>query len=160
AVLRAEMVDGLLADGRIHLRGVEQAFRSVPRHIFLPDSTCEAAYHDEAVATKWQDGVPISSASQPSMMAIMLEQLELCPRHRVLEIGAGTGYNAALMAQLVEPGGSVVAVDIDEDLTLGACAHLMAAGVDGVTLAIRDGALGYPELAPFDRIVLTVGSWD
>src|SRR5262249_29927456 len=47
-----------------------------------------------------------------------------------------------------------------EDLTLGACAHLMSAGVDGITLVTRDGALGYPELAPFDRIVLTVGSWD
>lgn len=154
------MVDGLVAGGRIRTSPVERAFRTVPRHLFLPDSPLEQAYLDEAVATKWHNGVAISSASQPSMMAIMLEQLEPRPGHRVLEIGAGTGYNAALLAELVGPHGSVVAVDIDDDLTCGAAAHLRQAGVSGITLATRDGALGYPELAPYDRIVLTVGSWD
>ncbi|HEX4357263.1 MAG TPA: methyltransferase, FxLD system [Pseudonocardia sp.] len=158
--LRAAMVAGLVAGGRIHSPEVARAFRVVPRHLFLPDLPPAQAYHDEAVATKWLDGVAVSSASQPSMMAIMLEQLELRPGHRVLEIGAGTGYNAALMAELVGPTGSVVAVDIDEDLVGGAEEHLAAAGVKDVVLATRDGALGYPEAAPFDRIVLTVGSWD
>ncbi len=154
------MVSGLIASGRIRTRGVERAFRAVPRHLFLPELPSEQAYQDEAVATKWVDGVAVSSASQPSMMAIMLEQLELRPGHRVLEIGAGTGYNAALMSEVVGPAGSVVAVDIDEDLVQSAGEHLAAAGVPGVTLATRDGALGYPERAPYDRIVLTVGSWD
>lgn len=154
------MVSGLIASGRIRTRGVERAFRAVPRHVFLPELPAEQAYQDEAVATKWVDGVAVSSASQPSMMAIMLEQLELRPGHRVLEIGAGTGYNAALMSEVVGPAGSVVAVDIDEDLVHSAGEHLAAAGVPGVTLATRDGALGFPERAPYDRIVLTVGSWD
>jgi protein-L-isoaspartate(D-aspartate) O-methyltransferase len=154
------MVAGLLASGRIRTRAVERAFRIVPRHLFLPELPPEQAYHDEAVATKWVDGVAVSSASQPSMMAIMLEQLEPRPGHRVLEIGAGTGYNAALMAELVGPAGSVVAVDIDEDLVQGARDHLAAAGTSGVTLVTGDGASGYPERAPYDRIVLTVGSWD
>jgi len=154
------MVAGLVSDGRIRSAAVQRAFRLVPRHLFLPDLPTAQAYQDEAVATKWVDGVAVSSASQPSMMAIMLEQLELRPGHRVLEIGAGTGYNAALMAQLVGPTGSVVAVDIDEDLVTGAAEHLVAAGGNGIVLATRDGALGYPEGAPFDRIVLTVGSWD
>ncbi|WP_051581353.1 methyltransferase, FxLD system [Pseudonocardia acaciae] len=158
--LRTAMVSGLIASGRIRTRGVERAFRAVPRHLFLPELPSEQAYQDEAVATKWVDGVAVSSASQPSMMAIMLEQLELRPGHRVLEIGAGTGYNAALMSEVVGPAGSVVAVDIDEDLVQSAGEHLAAAGVPGVTLATRDGALGYPERAPYDRIVLTVGSWD
>ena len=106
------------------------------------------------------DGVTTSSASQPSMMAIMLGQLDLQPGHRVLEIGAGTGYNAALMARIVGPGGRVVAVDIDADLVDGAARHLAAAGVDGVELVCADGARGYPPAAPYDRIVLTVGSGD
>lgn len=154
------MVDDLVAGGRIRTAAVERAFRVVPRHLFLPDIPLEQAYQDEAVATKWQDGVAISSASQPAMMAIMLEQLEARPGHRVLEVGAGTGYNAALLAELVAPGGAVVAVDIDDDLTRGAAGHLRSAGAGPVTLATRDGALGYPELAPYDRVVLTVGSWD
>lgn len=153
-------MDRLRAAARIRSPEVERAFRLVPRHVFLPDTPIEQAYQDEAVATKWQDGAAVSSASQPSMMAIMLEQLRLRPGHRVLEIGAGTGYNAALMAELVGPTGTVAAVDIDEDLVVGAGAHLAAAGYRGVVLATRDGALGYPELAPYDRIVLTVGSWD
>jgi protein-L-isoaspartate(D-aspartate) O-methyltransferase len=154
------MVDGLVAGGRIRTAAVERAFRVVPRHAFLPDLPPEQAYQDDAVATKWLDGVAVSSASQPSMMAIMLEQLAARPGQRVLEIGAGTGYNAALLAELVDPGGAVVAVDIDDDLVSSARDHLRAAGTGAVTLAARDGALGYPELAPYDRIMLTVGSWD
>ena len=94
------------------------------------------------------DGVTTSSASQPSMMAIMLEQLDLRPGHRVLEIGAGTGYNAALLARIVGPAGRVVAVDIDPDLIRDAARHLVDAGVRGVELVCGDGALGHPPGAP------------
>ncbi|HZZ48982.1 MAG TPA: methyltransferase domain-containing protein [Pseudonocardia sp.] len=158
--LRAAMVARLVSLGRIVGPEVEAAFRAVPRHLFLPELEPSEAYRDHAVTTKWQDGEAVSSASQPSMMAIMLEQLALQPGHRVLEIGAGTGYNAALMAHIVGPTGSVVAVDIDDDIVAGAGENLAAAGVSGVTLATGDGALGYPSMAPYDRIVATVGSWD
>lgn len=158
--LRAAMVARLVSLGRIRAPEVEAAFRAVPRHLFLPDLDPEEAYRDHAVTTKWQNGEAVSSASQPSMMAIMLEQLALRPGHRVLEIGAGTGYNAALMAHIVGPTGSVVAVDIDDDIVAGAGLNLAAAGVSGVTLAVEDGALGHPAMAPYDRIVITVGSWD
>ncbi|WP_219414742.1 methyltransferase, FxLD system [Pseudonocardia nigra] len=157
---RTRMVDALRAAGRIHTPAVEAAFRAVPRHLFLPDVPLEQAYADEAVAVQYTDGVTTSSASQPSMMAIMLEQLGLRPGHRVLEIGAGTGYNAALMARIVGPTGTVVAVDIDEALVAGAEEHLAAADVAGVDLVTADGALGHPAGAPYDRIVLTVGSDD
>ncbi len=157
---RDRLVRRLRSTGRIRSVGVERAFRVVPRHFFLPEASFDQAYSDQAVAIKWQDGWAVSSASQPSMMAIMLEQLDVRPGHRVLEIGAGTGYNAALIAFLVGPDGDVVAVDIDCELVESAGLHLAAAGVDGVRLACRDGALGYPEAAPYDRIVLTVGSWD
>jgi glutamate-5-semialdehyde dehydrogenase len=158
--LRAAMVRRLLANGRIRGRAVERAFRRVPRHLFLPGLEPVDAYRDEAVAIKWLDGLAISSASQPSMMAIMLEQLRARPGHRILEIGTGTGYNAALLAELVGPSGAVVSVDMDQDLVDGAARNLAAAGVSGVTLVTGDGALGYPDGAPYDRIMLTVGSWD
>ena len=146
--------------GRLCSPAVEEAFRAVPRHLFLPGVPLARAYADEAVATQAVDGVTTSSASQPSMMAIMLAQLDLLPGHRVLEIGAGTGYNAALMARLVGRQGHVVSVDIDADLVYGAARHLAAAEVSDVELVCGDGALGHPPGAPYDRIVLTVGSGD
>jgi protein-L-isoaspartate(D-aspartate) O-methyltransferase len=157
---RNEMVDGLRTAGRIRSAAVEEAFRSVPRHLFLPNLAVADAYADEAVAVQVTDGVATSSASQPSMMAIMLEQLGLRPGHRVLEIGAGTGYNAALMARIVGPAGAVTAVDIDEELVDRAAVHLESAGVHTVELVAADGAHGHPPGAPYDRIVLTVGSDD
>ncbi|HXV92050.1 MAG TPA: methyltransferase domain-containing protein, partial [Pseudonocardia sp.] len=158
--VRARMVDGLREGGRVRSTAVEAAFRAVPRHVFLPDEPLDRAYADEAVATQFVDGVATSSASQPSMVAIMLEQLDLRPGQRVLEIGAGTGYNAALIAHLVGPAGSVVSVDIDAGLVEQAGRQLAAAGMTGVELVTADGALGYPPRAPYDRIVLTVGSDD
>jgi protein-L-isoaspartate(D-aspartate) O-methyltransferase len=163
----AQLVDALCAAGRIRSPVVERAFRAVPRHLFLPTFPLSEAYADEAVPTRFAEGAATSSASQPSMMAIMLEQLELRPGHRVLEIGAGTGYNAALMATVVGEDGAVTAVDIDQDLVdtaaehlAAAAEHLAAVGSAKVRLVCGDGALGQPDDAPYDRIVLTVGSDD
>jgi protein-L-isoaspartate(D-aspartate) O-methyltransferase len=154
------MVSALRAAGRLHDPAIEEAFRTVPRHEFLPDLPVRQAYADEAVAVQRVEGVATSSASQPSMMAIMLEQLAARPGDRVLEIGAGTGYNAALLARIVGATGSVTAVDIDAELIDSAARHLVAAGTTGVRLVCADGALGHPPDAPYDRIVLTVGSSD
>ncbi len=93
-------------------------------------------------------------------MAYMLEQLELQPGQNVLEIGAGTGYNAALMAHMVGDTGHVVTIDIDEDIVLAAQAHLQAAGWPQVQVICADGSTGYPDLAPYDRIILTVSADD
>jgi protein-L-isoaspartate(D-aspartate) O-methyltransferase len=163
----AHLVDALCAAGRIRTPEVERAFRSVPRHLFLPTFSLHEAYADDAVPVRFADGVATSSASQPSMMAIMLEQLGLRAGQRVLEIGAGTGYNAALMATVVGRDGAVTAIDIDQDLVDAAAEHLAAArphldaaGAAEVRLVCGDGALGLPDGAPYDRIVLTVGSDD
>jgi protein-L-isoaspartate(D-aspartate) O-methyltransferase len=159
-VARTRMVDALRKAGRVRSAAVEEAFRTVPRHLFLPGLAVADAYADEAVAVQFTRGVATSSASQPSMMAIMLEQLDLRPGHRVLEIGAGTGYNAALISRIVGPTGAVTAVDIDEELVDRAAVHLASARVYGVDLVAADGALGHAPGAPYDRIVLTVGSDD
>jgi protein-L-isoaspartate(D-aspartate) O-methyltransferase len=93
-------------------------------------------------------------------MAIMLDQLDLAPGQRVLEIGAGTGYNAALISHIVGPSGQVTSVDIDPELTERAREHLARAGFGDVTVICADGAGGYPERAPYDRVIATVGVSD
>ncbi|MCG5220298.1 methyltransferase, FxLD system [Streptosporangium sp. KLBMP 9127] len=160
----AELRESMLAQVLRHSpvsEAVAEALRLVPRHAFLPEIPVEEAYIDEAIVTKRDpDGLPISSSSQPTIMAIMLDQLGVRPGHRVLEIGAGTGYNAALIAALVGPDGAVVSVDIDADLVLRAREHLDAAGCAGVSVVCADGYDGFPARAPYDRVIATVGVWD
>jgi protein-L-isoaspartate(D-aspartate) O-methyltransferase len=160
SVLHQALVDKLRNEGHIRTPRVEAAFRAIPRHLFLPGMELDRVYRDDAIATKVSDGRAISSSSQPAIMAIMLEDLELKPGHRVLEIGAGTGYNAALMAHIVGEAGQVVTVDIDEDLVEGAREHLAAAGIDRVQVICSDGGFGYRDAAPYDRIILTVAASD
>jgi protein-L-isoaspartate(D-aspartate) O-methyltransferase len=159
--LRAALVETLRVRGRLQSPAIAAAFARVPRHLFVPDVSLEEAYRDTFIATKRQpDGEVISSSSQPEIMAIMLEQLDLRPGQRVLEIGAGTGYNAALLAHVVGDGGRVTTLDLDDDIVAGARAHLAAAGVTGVRVVCADGWAGCVEAAPFDRIILTVGAHD
>jgi protein-L-isoaspartate(D-aspartate) O-methyltransferase len=158
---RARLTDDLQARGRALSRPVLDAFGRVPRHLFVPEVGQSAAYRDEALVIKCgPDGIPVSSSSQPAMMAIMLEQLDLQAGHRVLEIGTGSGYNAALMSLIVGPRGTVVSVDIDCELVERARASLTAAGYPAVLLRCADGGYGDPAGAPFDRIIVTAGVWD
>jgi protein-L-isoaspartate(D-aspartate) O-methyltransferase len=140
---------------------VARALRTVPRHLFLPGVPPEQVYSDEAIVTKRDaDGSALSSSSQPTLMAAMLDTLALAPGHRVLEIGAGTGYNAALIRHIVGPSGAVVSIDIDLDTVEDARANLAGAGFGDVTVLCRDGAEGAAEHAPFDRLIVTVGLSD
>jgi protein-L-isoaspartate(D-aspartate) O-methyltransferase len=132
----------------------------VPRHLFVPGVDLAEAYADEAIVTRYRDGWPVSSASQPAMVATMLEQLRLPAGGSVLEIGAGTGYNAALLAGLVGASGRVVTIDIDPEVAEEARSHLAAAGVANVAVICGDGALGWPGGAPYDGIIVTAGASD
>src|SRR5580704_10410041 len=159
--MRERLATRVVASHRIGSERVAAALHAVPRHLFLPGQRPEAAYRDDAIVTKRdQAGQPISSSSQPAIMAIMLDQLDLAPGHRVLEIGAGTGYNAALMSHIVGPSGQVTSVDIDPELVVSAREHLARAGFGEVTVVCADGAGGDPEHAPYDRIIATVGVSD
>ncbi len=161
ATLQTALVDLLISAGRISTQAVAQAFLNVPRHIFVPDAELQTVYSDVVIATKAdEEGYAISSSSQPSIMALMLEQLRLEPGMRVLEIGAGTGYNAALMAHIIGETGVVVTVDIEEDLVMKARQHLKTAAVTNVKVIHADGYHGYIDLAPYDRVILTVSPWD
>jgi protein-L-isoaspartate(D-aspartate) O-methyltransferase len=159
--LRDRLVAQVMKTSGIHDERITAALRDVPRHLFLPHLPPPDAYLDDAIVTKRDaGGQPISSSSQPAIMAIMLDQLALAPGQRVLEIGAGTGYNAALMSYITGPAGAVVSVDIDDDLVSQARGHLAAAGYPDVTVIAADGAGGYPPGAPYDRVIATVGVSD
>lgn len=137
---------------------VEHALRSVERHLFAPGVPVDEAYANDIVVTKRSaDDQVLSCLSQPSIVALQLGQLDVQPGHRVLEIGAGSGYNAALLAHLAGPGGHVTAIDVDADIVEEARERLAVAGVTNVDVVLGDGALGHPSVAPYDRIVATVG---
>ena len=136
------------------------AFQAVPRHLFVPHAPLDRAYADDVVLMKRNEaGIAISSVSQPSIVALMLEQAGIRSGDHVLEIGSG-GYNAALMRELAGPKGSVTTVDIDPEVTDRAREVLTAAGYDDVRVVRADGEFGVPEGAPYDRIVVTVTAWD
>ncbi|MFD8780981.1 methyltransferase, FxLD system [Kitasatospora sp. NPDC059599] len=157
--LRNSLTDRLLEQGAIRTDTVEAAFRTVPRECFLPGFPLEAAYADNPTYTKADSsGTQISAASQPAIVALMLEQLDLQPGERIFEAGAGTGVNAAYMGRIVGPDGHVTAVDVDDDLVEGARKHLADVGITNIDVVLGDGALGHPDAAPFDRVIATVST--
>jgi protein-L-isoaspartate(D-aspartate) O-methyltransferase len=159
--LRHALTDALKAGGSVRTSRIEDTLRAVPRHLFIPGTPLNAAYANEVVPTKRaDDSTPISSASQPSIVARMLEQLQVAPGNNVLEIGAGTGYNAALLSHLAGPGGQVTTIDVDEDIATAARAKLQEAGYPRVRVVLGDGAVGCPDFAPYDRVIASVGAWD
>ncbi|WP_439948108.1 methyltransferase domain-containing protein [Streptomyces sp. BBFR109] len=154
-----------------------EAFAAVPRHLFVPyyyvavaggyerrwgespdpvarERWLRGAYQDAPLATRLRDGELVSSSSQPSLMARMLAELRVTDGDRVLEIGAGTGYNAALLARRLGDDDLVTSVDLEPEITETARTHLAAAGYRPVVVT-GDGARGVPERAPFDRIIAT-----
>jgi protein-L-isoaspartate(D-aspartate) O-methyltransferase len=167
----------LLEAGAIRSPQVERAFRAAQRHRmvetfylrrqeFRHDPARPRAeylgliYSDEVLATRYEDGFPVSSSSQPSLVAQMLELLDVREGMKVLEIGAGTGYNAALLAELTGAQDLVVTMDIREDVVLQTTRLLAGAGYPGITVLHDDGFAGAPAKAPFQRIVATVGCGD
>jgi len=159
--LRAGMVEHIKETGHGRTSSVREAMLTVPRHEFVPGTTIEDAYADIAVITKRDaQGSALSCASVPTIVAMMLDQLDVRPGHRTLEIGAGTGYNAPLLAHLTRPSGHVTTIDIDPEVTAHARRALDATGYGHVRVITRDGGLGDPQHQPYDRIIVTVGAWD
>jgi protein-L-isoaspartate(D-aspartate) O-methyltransferase len=159
--LRAMMVDRIVAGSPALSGRIAEAMRTIPRHLFVPEASVEAAYADQAVVTKYAtSGVALSCASEPGVVALMLGQLDVRPGDQILEIGAGTGYNAALLSFLAGADGQVTTIDIDQEVTAQARQTLDANGYGHVHVATRDGQLGDADHAPYDRMILTVGAWD
>lgn len=160
-LLIKSLLDTLRRKGVLSAAGVEAAFLALPRHHFLPDVPLDKIYADEAIPLKYDNsGQLISSSSQPTMMAIMLEQAQLSPGLNVLEIGTATGYNAALMQHIVGETGSVTTIELDPDLAKQAVNNLLATHMSSVRVVQGDGARGYAPRAAYDRIISTAGVWD
>ncbi|MET9151434.1 methyltransferase domain-containing protein [Streptomyces griseoflavus] len=175
---RAELVREIAASGTFDTDPVwREAFAAVPRHLFVPyyyvgavggyerrwgehpdpaarELWLRGAYEDTPLAIRLRDGEPISSSSQPSLMALMLAGLDVRDGQRVLEIGTGSGYNAALLAHRLGDDGLVTTVDLDPEITEAARRHLAAAG-HRPAVVTGDGARGVPAHAPYDRIIAT-----
>jgi protein-L-isoaspartate O-methyltransferase len=163
----------LEASGSIRSYPWRHAFATVPRHLFVPafhvrtpDGTVsytdrtpgwlEAVYSDATLITRFSpEGLAVSSSTEPSLMALMLESLKVEDGMRVLEVGTGTGYNASLLSERLGSA-LVTSVDRDEALVEQARMALAAAGY-GPTVAVADGARGYAPNAPYDRILATCG---
>jgi protein-L-isoaspartate(D-aspartate) O-methyltransferase len=178
------LVDQLIARGALWSPPLIAAFRATPRHRFLDRvwhyhrhhggwreidthapgrQELRLLYSDRALTTRLSEPAPglppapISSSSQPSLMAEILEDLHLAPGLKTLEIGAGTGYNAALLAYVV---GGVVSLEVDRRVLAEAAEHLRAFPDRRVELHHGDGRLGWAEEAPFDRILVTAAALD
>lgn len=155
--LRDQLVDRLVREASVRTPAVEAALRAVPRHEFVPEVDPEVAYEDRPQLVKRGPTGTLSTISQPTMVAIMMELTELGPGQRVLEIGTGTGYNAALLGHLVGPGGTVVSVDVEADLVERAATLLAELGLDQVSVHVGDGREGWGPDAPYDCVIATAG---
>lgn len=147
---REQLVRRLRDEGHVASSGLLQALSWVPRELFLPPDVQSHAYEDHPL--------PIGhgqTMSAPHMVAIICEALDLGPGLRVLEVGTGSGYHAAVTSRLVAPGGRVVSVEWVPELVLEAQTHLQRAGVDTVQVIQGDGGQGHPPGSPYDRIYLT-----
>jgi protein-L-isoaspartate(D-aspartate) O-methyltransferase len=141
-----------MVERQIERRGVDdarvlQALRDVKRHLFVPPGEIDSAYEDHPLSIGHGQTI-----SQPYIVAIMTEAIEPQPSDRVLEIGTGSGYQAAVLAELVQ---EVYSIEIVEPLGRAAAQRLKDLGYDNVTVRIGDGYKGWPEKAPFDAIVVT-----
>jgi protein-L-isoaspartate(D-aspartate) O-methyltransferase len=160
--LQNQLIDMMKQKGSLDDSRIEATFRAVPRHLFLPDVSPDLVYTDEALPIdRHQSGRVLSSCSQPSMIATMLAQLRLEPGHNVLEIGAGTGYNAALIQSLSGAESRVTTIELDKDMYNLARDNFQRLGVGSrINLVNADGAMGYAPRASYDRIIASVSIWD
>ncbi len=147
--LREGMVDYQIAARGVRSEKVLDAMRKVPREQFLPEGVREFAYEDSPLPIEAGQTV-----SQPYIVAFMAEGLALQGGERVLEIGAGSGYAAAMLAEIA---GEVYTIERIEDLATSAASALAECGYDNVHVLHGDGTLGWPEHAPFDGIVVAAG---
>jgi protein-L-isoaspartate(D-aspartate) O-methyltransferase len=147
AAERQRMVERQLASRDIDDARLLRAMRNVPRHLFVPETERALAYADMPLPIGHEQTI-----SQPYIVAFMTQALDVRPEHRVLEIGTGSGYQAAVLAVLAD---SVYTIEIVPPLAARARATLQHLGYGNVIVRTGNGYLGWPEHAPYDRIMVT-----
>jgi protein-L-isoaspartate(D-aspartate) O-methyltransferase len=147
---RRELVITLKRLGRIYSREIEDAFLKIPRELFVPKDIRKLAYVDTPLEIG--KGQTISA---PHMVAIMAEALDLKKGQKVLEIGAGSGYHAAIISKMIGGEGHVYSIERIKSLTEFAKKNIKTAGIKNVTIVNGDGSEGLPKYAPYDRIYVT-----
>jgi protein-L-isoaspartate(D-aspartate) O-methyltransferase len=147
AAERERMVRAQIEERGVRDPGVLRVMRQVPRHLFMPPDVREHAYQDFPVPIGYGQTI-----SQPYIVGLMSELLAPARGQRVLEIGTGSGYQAAVLSRLVR---HVYSIEIVPELARSAAARLKNLGYGNVTVRTGDGYKGWPEEAPFDRIILT-----
>jgi protein-L-isoaspartate(D-aspartate) O-methyltransferase len=140
---------------QIESRGITNAqvlaaMRKVPRHEFVPADWAERAYDDCPLPIGYDQTI-----SQPYIVALMTELAQLSPQSKVLEVGTGSGYQAAILAEII---GEIYSIEIIEPLAISATERLGRLGYKNVHVKFGDGYLGWPEHGPFDAIVVTAGA--
>ncbi len=131
---------------------IREAMAKVPRHLFVPDTEQWLAYVNHALPIGHEQTI-----SQPYVVALMTELLAPRPDHVVLEVGTGSGYQAAVLSLLVR---QLYSIEVIEDLATSAAERLQRLGYDNVEVRAGDGSLGWPEHAPFDGIIVTAAARD
>lgn len=144
-------LDSVLGRSSLDARVIE-AMRRVPRHMFVPETRQSAAYENRALAIGYGQTI-----SQPLIVALMTDLLSIERGANVLEIGTGSGYQAAVLAEL---GATVHSIEVIRELAVEAQQQLSALGDWNVTVRVGDGRRGWPEHAPYDRIIVTAACAD
>jgi protein-L-isoaspartate(D-aspartate) O-methyltransferase len=152
---RTQLVKQLKFERRIKTKEVEKAFLETPRELFIPYNIKKYAYIDSPLEIG--SGQTISA---PHMVAIMVEALDLKKGQKVLEIGAGSGYHAAIVAKLVGKKGHIYTIERFGDLAEKAKENLKNAKITNVTVEVGDGSEGLQKYAPYDRIYVTCAAPD
>jgi len=151
---RRRLVALLKELGYIRSPKVERAMLTVPRELFVPDNVREYAYDDRPLPIGYGQTI-----SAPSIVAHMTELLDPKPGDKVLEVGTGSGYQAAILAEIVTPGGHVWSIERIPELAEFAKRNLERTGyADRVTIIVGDGSLGYEPAAPYDKIMVTAAA--
>lgn len=148
-----EMILFLMSQGVLKSKRLIEAFRRTPRHLFVKETDAPLAYRDIPLQLIKEETI-----SQPSTVALMLELLELKEGDHVMEIGAGSGWNAALISNCVGSKGEVYTLEIDRDLTKMAEANIAKLNLHNIHIINKDGSNGHEADAPYDKIIYTAST--
>jgi protein-L-isoaspartate(D-aspartate) O-methyltransferase len=147
---KEKLIERLIASGALKTKRIIEAFRKVPRHLFVTEEYLKSAYLDVALPT-----IDDSTISQPTTVAIMTEALAPKKGEKILEVGTGSGWQACILAYCVGEKGKVITIDINPELVKFAKENIKKVGFKNIEVIMGDGSLGYEEEKPYSKIIIT-----